>query len=282
MTKGRDRGFAMVAAVAGIAAFAWIGLEAIAANRGAIAGVDAHAERAELEAAADAGLMLAIHGLATPDRTQRWSFDSRPRNVKFGDADLTITVEDERGKIPLNSIEDDQVRAMFEAAGAEGERLDGLVDAFEDWRDEDDDRRADGAEAADYLAQGIRPRNGQFLDVDELMQIKGMDRRIFDRLAPNLTVFFGNTGGFSPRTAQPLALAVMSGHGGDDPASIDRERDLEGEAPALQIEDDVSLVGRDLTVRVVARDGRGGGFRRAAVIELTGSAAQPYWIRYVD
>jgi general secretion pathway protein K len=198
----------------------------------------------------------------------------------FNSIALSITVEDEWGKIPINSLDEDRVRTMFETAGVSGDRLATLVDSFEDWIDEDDDRRPSGAEADDYASLGYKPRNGSFRTIDELRLIKGMDDQLYARLAPALTVFFGNAGTFSPSTAQPLAIAVMTSAGVNSPAYLERQRELAGERPAIEIQD-VALAGQPLTVRVVAEDGQNGSFTRAAIIQLTGNSKDPYWIRWL-
>ncbi|HEY5237615.1 MAG TPA: hypothetical protein VIJ62_04480 [Rhizomicrobium sp.] len=278
----RDGGYAMIAAIVGIVAFSLIAFEILAATRGETAGVAAQFENAKLTAAADAGIAQAIHGVALQDRAQRWPIDGRSINSRFGDAALTIVIQDERGKIPLNRLNEDQVRSMFAAAGMTGDRLDTLVDSFEDWQDDDDEVRPHGAEAPDYAPRGIKPRNGDFHTIDELSLIKGMDAPLFAKLAPALTIFFGDNGGFSQSTAQPFALSVMLGTGTDSPDVIERERELAGERPALDITDDVNLVGRPLTIKVIARDNAKGVAQRSAIIELTGNKANPYWIRYLD
>ncbi|HSZ75279.1 MAG TPA: hypothetical protein VK779_10705, partial [Rhizomicrobium sp.] len=226
--KRNDDGYAMIVAIVGIAAFALIAYEILAANRGATASVVAQYENAKLAAAADAGVAEAIHGIGLQDHTQRWAIDSRPTTIRFGDTTLTIVIEDERGKIPINRINEDQVRTMFSAAGVGGSRLDQLVDTFEDWQDDDDDARPNGAEAPAYVSLGIKPRNGNYHTVDELSLIKGMDATLFAKLSPALTVFFGDNGGFSQTTAQPLALGVMLGTGENSPDVIERQRELQG------------------------------------------------------
>ena len=48
--------------------------------------------------------------------------------MQFGDTTLVITVEDERGKIPLNGIIEEEVRDLFAAVGVNGAQLDTLAD----------------------------------------------------------------------------------------------------------------------------------------------------------
>ena len=265
----------MVVAVAGMMAFAYISFESIAVNRGAIASVSGQLERARLEAAANSGIALAIHGVAVQDAGKRWTIDGKARTLAMGDMILSIAVQDERGKIPVNRLDEDQVRAMFATLGATGNRLDVLVDSFEDWQDTGEDPRPNGAKAAYYQPFGIKERDGPFRTIDELSEIRGMDTDLFAKLKPSLTVFFGDAGGFSVQTAQPLALAVMTNPDGSNAA----------EPPpvsAYQISEVADLIGRPLTVEVDVKDANGGAFHRDAIIELTGNKLNPYWIRYVD
>jgi general secretion pathway protein K len=270
----REAGYAMVVAVTGMMAFGYIAFQAVASNRGAIAVVTGQYEHAKLEAAADAGIAIAIHGLAIQDQQKRWPIDGSPQALTLGGMVLSVSVEDERGKVPMNRLDEDQVRAMFTQAGATGNQLDVLVDSFEDWQDTGDDARPNGAKAAYYAPFGIKERDGPFRTVDELSQIRGMDDDLFEKLKPALTVFFGDAGGFSVSTAQPLALAVMTNPGSEN----------QNLAPmaAYQSTDNTNLIGRPLSVTVNVRDANGGNFDRTAIIELTGSKTTPYWVRYVD
>jgi general secretion pathway protein K len=278
----REGGYAMIVAVAGVAAFGFISFETLASHRGVIASVRGQLENAQLKAAADAGLASAIYGLSLPDFSQRWSIDGRARTVRFADTMLTIVVEDEHGKIPINRLNEDEERNLFIAAGVQGPRLDQLVDCFEDWTDDDDDPRPNGAEAPAYVSLGIKPRNSALESVGELAMIKGMDIDLYNKIAPSLTVFFGESGSFSVETAQPLALAVMSGSKIDAADVIEREREIAGERPVLDTQSAPrNLAGRPLTVRVTARDSEGGTFQRSTIIELTG-VKSPYWVRFVD
>jgi general secretion pathway protein K len=273
----REDGYALVAAVAAMAAFAFIALEVMAAGRGAVIGASAEYDRARMEAAADAGVAMAVHGLAIDDRAQRWAIDGRARRTSFAGLNLSIAVEDEKGKIPLNHINEQQARVLFETMGLSGERLDQVTDSFNDWRDADDERRSHGAEEADYAPLGLHPRNGRFRSVDELVHVRGMDAALLARLRPTLSVI--SEGGFRSRNASPLAIAVMTETGLDSPEAIDRQRELQGQRPALEITEDEDLIRRPLTVRVTVTDGGRGRYERATVIELTGLRDRPFVVR---
>ncbi len=280
-TRRRDDGFALVAAVAAMAVFAYFAFQVLDSGRGTIALLQAQQDRAVLVAAADAGLAQTIYNLGLEDRTQRLPVDGLPRTSWFDGAKLTITVGDERGKIPINKISADVERGLFAAAGVTGDRLDILVDSLEDWKDENDAPRPNGAEIAYYRPLGIRPRNGPIRTVDELGQIRGMDAALLSRIAPAITVFPGNNGGFNADTAPPLALEAMKGAGSAFFDIQKRQQELAGQRTALDIADDVPIAGRSLSIRVEARLGDGSIFTREEIVEFTGNSQQPYWIRYM-
>ena len=216
------------------------------------------------------------------DTKQRWSIDGKPKTLALDNMVLQISVQDERGKIPINRLDEDQVRTMFADVGINGNRLDTLVDSFEDWQDEDDDARPNGAEAPYYQPFGTKPRNGPFRTIDELSEIRGMDQKLFTQLKPALTVFFGDAGGFSVPTSQALALAVMSGVSGPPGQPlVQQQQNVDPDMPAFDPTAE-SYIGRPLTVQVTVRDADGGVFSRAAIVELTGSKTDPYWIRYIE
>lgn len=278
---GGEAGYAMLAAIVAIAVLSLASLALIDTGRGVAVGVVADAERARLAAAADAGLVIAVRNLAAPAQAQRWGIDGRPHNLRFAGSDIVVVIEDERGKVPLNQIADEQVRAMFEALGASGALLDAQTDAFLDWRDEDDDVRPGGAEVGWYAARRINPRNGSLRSVEEMRLIRHITPDIVDRLRGSATAYRNQREGFDDRFATPLALAVASG-GLGSPQVINRERELAGQRVAIDLAEQESLVGRPLTIRVTARRPGGSRFDRSTVIELTGRREIPYLVRAID
>lgn len=279
---GRDGGYAMVAAITAVAAFAYISFEVMAADRGAIAGVSARMEQARLIDAADAGMMIAIHGLAAEDAAQRWPIDGRTQQIDFDGMDVAVTVNDERGKAPLMGLNPSQSRALFEGAGASGDRLDALVTEMRDFQSGEDDLAPDKVNSQTDSLAGASVRKGDFRSVGDLMAFKDMDADLYARIAPAVTVFFEESGPFEPRHALPLAAAAMASsefdaQDSDPPPSSDNPE----EKPTEEIVDE-NIIGRTLTVTAVARDRNGGRGGRSAIVELTGAADQPFWIRYAE
>lgn len=280
MTAGRDEGgYALVAAVASIVVFALIALAILTTTRGTIEAGAAEIEQARAGAAADAGVALAIARLVDA-RAVTQLIDGRPRPSEFDGARLMIAIEDERGKVPLNLLDGEMAERLLSAIGLSGQRLEIARDSLLDWIDADEDARPSGAETGYYARFGYRPRNGAIGALGELRRVRGFDAALIARMIPVATVNFG-IGSFDEAYASPVALAVMRG----EEASIDviaREREQRGQRTAFEDEEDMDVLGRPLTIAVVAETPGGGRAQRRVVVELTGAPVRPYVIRSYD
>jgi len=275
--RAADAGYALVAAVATIPFFALIAAMVINVGQRSIVDASAEIGEAKAGAAADAGIVLAVHGLLESDPARRWTIDRRPRTVAFDGAQIAIQIEDERGKVPLNQLDTSQLEALLRYAGLDGEPLRIARDSLLDWQDDDDETRENGAEADYYRLRGTTPRNGPLRAIGELVEVRGFNRAMVDRITPFVALDTGN-GSFEAEFADPRAITVMYGAAGSVEAIV-RARELAGQRTAIDLGSRVSLIGRPLTIAVVARRADGSVSRRRAVVELTGAAKQPYIVR---
>ncbi|MBO9579630.1 MAG: general secretion pathway protein GspK [Sphingobium sp.] len=285
MNREGQEGYALVAAVASIAVFSAMALTVMAATGSRVEEVAAEEAQLRINAAADAGIALAINKLASPDAAQRWSIDGRTRQLSFGDAHLRIKVEDERGKIPISRLDEKLANRLLEEVGLEGERLLIARDSLLDWTDGDDDPRPFGAEAPYYAAAHIRPPNGFLASVEELGSIRGFDAKLVERIRPIVTTYTG-TSKFDPTYANPIAITVMAeGSGPGSPIAIDRSRELAGQRTAIEFTDATPIAGRPLTITVEATLPDNVRKIRRVVVELPDRpdrADRPYVIRASD
>jgi general secretion pathway protein K len=272
----RDAGYALVAAVTSVLAFAYIAFQVLAADEGGIGAVSARIGQAKLSAAADAGIYFAVHALANRDRGARWPLDGQPHDLDFAGDELTIVLEDERGKAPLAGLNDAQARALFAGGGATGERLDDLVTEFRDWQTQDDTANGAGPPSDEPV------RHGPFRTVGELIGLKDMDPTLLAKIAPAVTTFFEETGPFTPEHASPLAVAAMNADIQEAEASGEQGALAPPPSPAEELGPDDNLQGHTITVRVTARGPGGAKTHRMAIVELTGDSQKPFWIRYVE
>jgi general secretion pathway protein K len=99
----------------------------------------------------------------------------------LGNGVYQVDIQDESGKINLNSASEEQLRALMQAAGID--KLDGdiITDSILDWRDLDKDHRINGAEDDYYetLNPPYKAKNGRIDTVEELLLIRGITPEYF-------------------------------------------------------------------------------------------------------
>lgn len=94
----------------------------------------------------------------------------------YGGGSYRVEIQDESGKINLNTVSEDQLRQLIEAAGINGQDGDIIADSILDWRDGDALYRLNGAEDDYYQALNppYKARNGRIETVEELLLIRGI------------------------------------------------------------------------------------------------------------
>jgi general secretion pathway protein K len=139
----------------------------------------------------------------------------------LGEGTFTVKLMDEQGKLPLNKLTPDQWHRLFDLLGVDALDADVIVDSIEDWKDDNDLHRLNGAEDDYYmkLSPPYRAKNGAFDRVDELMLVRGMTRELFDGIPaagndpgkPGLRELLTaiNAGQVNVNTASAFALRVL-------------------------------------------------------------------------
>lgn len=267
--------------MASLAVLALLALTMIEATRGSTRSARAELDRARLSAAANAGIMLAVQGLAQTSPARRWQPDGQLRTAEFAGATLEILIEDELTKVPINLINEEQAAALLAEFGLQGAALETARDALFDWRDGDSDPRPRGAERDDYADDNRKPRNGPLRSNGELAAIPAIGPQLAARMDPFVTVFATDSGRFAEDRASPLARRVMTEQVINEVIGgvAVREGGLAPEDSG-RIEDGVTR--RPLRIIVRARGADGSAARRNVVIELTGNPQRPYVVRARD
>jgi general secretion pathway protein K len=245
---------------------------------------------ARAEAAADAGIYRGIAALLEPRLERRWAADGAPYEMTLDDARVTIALEDEGGKIDLNTAPDAVLRQLFAWAGADDDEATRLADALADWRDANHVRRLNGAEDDDYAAAGreIGAKDAPFLAVEELSQVLGVTPEMFARVAPALTVYSRRLSVHRPTAtrlvrdalgfaddeaaAPPAARKIAADDATNQPGGEDAAEDAAG-TPVMRH----SGVNR-YTIRSQAVTAEGARFAREAVVRLTRKKDAPFQI----
>lgn len=140
-----------------------------------------------------AGVQRAVFEMRNPDLETKWIPDGRPYTFQLGDAEISVEITDETGKLDLNSTPENIKLNLFVGHGMDPAAAQALVDAIEDWRDPDDFVRPNGAELGEYEAAGLPwgPPNAAFSTVEELQQVMGMTYELYRQIEPAITVFSG-------------------------------------------------------------------------------------------
>ncbi len=253
-------------------------------------------ENAKAEALADAGVYLATVKLVEPVVEGGWSIDGQVHTMHLGDGEIRVSIADEGGKIDLNLASEDLLRALFRAAGLDGQDGTALADAIVDFRDPDHLHRLNGAEDNHYSAAGLEhgAKDGPFDTVDELRQVIGMTPQLYRQIAPVVTVFSRRPVP-NRATAPPLVVAAITGQNPDQ-TLLDRDQSSSqnqfAEQPGSDIGESVTgtlssesgqaagLRSR-LGVYAIHAEGRtsdGALFARAAILRLVGRPNTPFQI----
>lgn len=148
--------------------------------------------RAKAEAAAEAAVHRALFEVYKPfNDTERWHADGVTHVWQYAGAEISVMMQDESGKIDINRANDQLLRGLFLAQGAEADEASALIDVIADWRDPDALKRLKGAEEAEYVAAGrtYKPANAPFQSIEELKLVLGMTASLYQRIEPHITIF---------------------------------------------------------------------------------------------
>jgi general secretion pathway protein K len=229
-------------------------------------------DAAEVDVAAEAAVNRVVLALLDPNPERRWRTDGVARLIEFDGARMKVRVQDELGRIDLNSADGTLLIGLFQSVGLDAQAASALVDKILDWRDSSGLKRLNGAKDPEYRAAGFayRPRNGPFQSVDELKLVMGMTSELFRRAEPALTVYSGRPT-IDPQVATPEALRAMPTMDAQKVAAVVAAR---GAQPAIMA---LPLIGRAFGIRIdIERPA--GVQHREAVVRLTDHPQQIFWL----
>jgi general secretion pathway protein K len=168
---------------------------------------------AQARAAADGAIDRTTFELVRPRTQHSWKPDGTPHRWTDADTLLYVTARDESAKLDLNMAAEPLLKSLFVQVGQLADQeASAIVDAIVDWRDADDLRRPNGAEAPDYRAANSNyvPSNSRFESVGELSRVLGVTPALYALVAPALTVHSGQRG-VNAATANRQTLLAFPG-----------------------------------------------------------------------
>ena len=167
---------------------------------------------AQVRALADGAISRVVFELMRPRTVaETWASDGAVHYWEEGGATIAANAVDESGKIDLNAASDALLKNLFQtAAGVDADTAARLVDAIGDWKDADEVRRPQGAEAPEYQAAGLsyKPANAPFETVAELQRVLGMTPALYAAVADSLTVFSRQPGVNPAYASRTILLAL--------------------------------------------------------------------------
>lgn len=158
-------------------------------------------EDARARAAAEAGVQLALHRLLAYPRGTHL-FDGTPAAWQDGSTTVALTIQDEEGKIDLNTASFPLIAGALRSAGARGPALREIACAIVARRGyADPDCLTD-----DTPLPAVPP--GLLVALEETRRFTGIDDDLYRRLAPLVTVFSGSAA-VDPRVAPADVLRAV-------------------------------------------------------------------------
>jgi general secretion pathway protein K len=273
----RERGSVALLALWGVALIFMLLAPVAFATRGElqIARNALAASRARLAAEAGAQLGLA-RLLRRHDTGAAGAFDGTPEAWQQGSSKVAIAIADESGKLDLNVAPVELLAGLFVAVGVPREAA-GLIACNVL------DRRGDAG--GDCPAPDDAHPARRFAVTEELAEVPGVGERLYDQVAPYVTVATGATA-IDPLVAQRAVLLSIPGATEDLVDTVLDSRatwhDLGGIGagliPAAASQYLMASPGRDYTIAATATSAEGARYRAELQVRLTGRAAQPYQI----
>jgi general secretion pathway protein K len=278
MTRRRDeRGIALASVLWGMAALSLIAAAMLSSSMNA-----AHIARnswtqLQAENAADTAIQRAIFSLFDPRADRRLPVDGTTQALTVNGQSVSVSIQDEAGRIDVNYANRDLLRDVFKAAGAPAQDADALADRVADWRAPGSAHNLNGATADDYRRAGDSyvPRGRPFQSTGEVGLVMGMTPALFARIEPALTVY-SHSPNFDMRAAPREVLMAIPGM---DETKADQMVSYRAPPPAGAglYYGLVNPIGHAFTITATTADG-GAHMSRQAIVMVSGDPAHPVWV----
>jgi general secretion pathway protein K len=168
------------------------------------------------DSAVNIGLLrLLAENNSPPTAQQSAIHDGRPKFCSLSGAAVAIAIEDEGGKVDLNSASSNLLRALFAGFGVEQRKAEALADAVVAYR-------VDPGDALRHTPVGLFARKpASFHTALELDQVPGVEAQLFRMLTPFVTVHSHQPGLYA-QAAPPALFAALAGFDAADVAALTR------------------------------------------------------------
>ncbi len=188
--------------------------------------------------------------------------------------EVKVTIEDETGRIPLNPMPEEDIKALLDYMEIDFTDIDIMVDSLADWTDENDMHRLNGAEEDYYQREDppYSPANGPLNSFDRLSKIRGFKEEFFDEDGvPNelyyrfiSAVSLHNTNKVNINTASMDVLAAYAGQNSFDENLFEDYMSGQDRVPGTS-DDEIITSAEDLRLAGFSGDTDAVGFSVAVV-----------------
>ncbi|WP_409524917.1 general secretion pathway protein GspK [Nitrincola sp. MINF-07-Sa-05] len=131
----------------------------------------------------------------------------------IGEHEIRMRAIPVSGLVDLNLSSEELLVALFQyGAGLEESEAVSFAHRVQDWREDSELKRLYGADASDYEAAGYGygPRNGRFEVVEDLLQVLGINRALYDSIASSVHATGFGQAAIDPLSAPESVLKVLA------------------------------------------------------------------------
>lgn len=180
--------------------------------------------------------------------------------------DIYVQAQDSNGMLSLVNLNTVAMERMIKKVGGM-DSASGIIESYLDWIDTDNLTRVNGAEDFYYKGQGLPyvPRNYAIQYKDEIQWIKGMDKELYGKIEPYLTILPSTA--FNPNTASDEVLMAYL-YINEDFLKVLKEY-----MSKMPVRSDMELFA--LTGRRIVSDMEGVNFAPSPFIDITVSVGKP-------
>ncbi len=203
---GNQRGFAIFVVLALAAVLALIASSFTSDSRSFAVGAHNEEVNAKLRAMASGGIDLGIKSILNRPANAAQRLGPQTLTTKSADGRLRILIQDEAGKVDLNTATPELLAALFVFGGAQDKDAQELADRVVDFRSSKRVAASTQPHEDENLPYGY-PK-GPFMSVTELLQIPGISEQMFVNIRRYATVHSGLSG-IDPDVAAPELLAAL-------------------------------------------------------------------------
>jgi len=162
---------------------------------------------------------------------QQYRFRGQEIKLSYPQAEhIGVRINDLSGKINLTQLKRKNFKLLLEKQlGAQGSKIEELLDAWEDWKDRDNLKRLNGAEKKYYKSKKLsyEPRNGPLESVNELRLIKGFDEVFKNIDLTEAFTLYARSRQVNPNIATRETLLLIPGINEETADEIIKQRNIQ-------------------------------------------------------